>query len=182
MGGDGEGDSWSGALAGLQDRGPEEGPEPWPDAVTWILFEESKCGRLGMVHGGPGGDTRLHLPLESCGACGCPRLLGGMSRSHGLVSPGSWPPHSASLALAQVLAAAAVLVQQVTRAPGHPDGSLGDPWGPRAAARSCRAWPSDRSPHTATVVCMDPRWGWQQQTGIFQENSDAPFFFLGPVR
>ena len=141
-----------------------------------------RCGRLGRVHGGPGGDTWLRLPLESCGACGCPRLLGGMSRFHGLVSPRSWPLRLASLALAQVLAAAAVLVQQVTRAPGHPDGGLDDPWGPRAAARSCRAWPSDRSPHTATFVCTDPCWGWQQCTGIFQENSDASFFFLSPMR
>ena len=23
----------------LQDRGPGEGPEPWPDVITWILFE-----------------------------------------------------------------------------------------------------------------------------------------------
>ena len=42
MGGDREGDSWSGALAGLwvlQDRGPGEGPELWADVITWILFE-----------------------------------------------------------------------------------------------------------------------------------------------
>lgn len=147
----------------------------------WMLSPGLRCGCLGRVLGGPRDDTRLCLPLESRGACGCPRLLGGVSRSHGLVSASIWPPHLASLAPAQVLAAAALLLQQVTQAPEHLDGSPGDPRGPRAAARSCRTCPSDRSPHTATFVCVDPCWGWQQRTGIFQENSDASFF-LSPKR
>ena len=166
---DGEGDSpWLGcgsckteALGRAQNPG-------WMLSPGFCL----RCGCLGRVRGAPRGDMRLHLPLESLGACGCPRLLGGVSRSHGL---------GLSLAPAQVLAAAALLLQQVTRAPEHPDGSLGDPRGPCAAARSRRTWPSDRSPHTATFVCVDPCWVWQQQTGIFQGNSDASFF-LSPMR
>lgn len=100
---------------------------------------------------------------------------------HGLVSP----QHLRSLPQPAWLLSRCGQLQpsglhQVTQAPGHPDGRLGDPQGLRAAVRSCQVWPSDLSPHTATIVCIQ---GWQQQTGIFpQEDSDASFFFLNPMR
>ena len=170
MWGDGEGDSWSGALLGCGSCKTEAlGRAQSPGRMLSPGFC-LRCGCLGRVCGVPRGDMRLCLPLESRGACGCPRLLGGVSRSHGL---------GLSLAPAQVLAAAALLLQQVTRAPEHPDGSLGDPRGQRAAARSRRAWLVTGHP-TLPPLSVWTLAGYGSSGQEFSKKTQMHHFFSAP--
>lgn len=120
-----------------------------------MCLDRAPTGK-GLKGAGGAGNTLLPFALEVCEACGCPRLHGWVTWWHGLVSPqhlGSLPQPAWLLSRCWQLQPSGL--HQVTRAPGHPDGSLGDPQGLRAAVRSCQVWPSDLSPHTAAIVCMD---------------------------